>query len=115
MTITQTPSYVFPSLVNDIHIMGHLNKIILTFDHLSTQLPLVGLKVKMLKCKLWNPSRIFSSIKNPLNYILVTNDLHILGVPMGFQNFVTHFLNEVLLQNMRILMIFFSWETGRLH
>jgi hypothetical protein len=54
----------------------------------------------MLKCKLWNPSRIFSSIKIPLGYTLITNDLHILGVPMGFQDFFKKNLNEVLSQDM---------------
>jgi hypothetical protein len=58
-TIAQIPSCVFPFLANDTHIVSSMNKIILTFDHLSTQLTLVGLKVKALKCKLWNPSRIF--------------------------------------------------------
>ncbi len=32
-------------------------------------------------------------------YILVTNGLHILGVLMGSQNFVTHFLDEELFQD----------------
>ncbi len=62
-TIMQTTSCVFPTLTNDIHIMGLLNKIIPTFDHLLTRLTLVGLKVKMLKFKLWNSSRIFLGIK----------------------------------------------------
>jgi hypothetical protein len=39
--------------------MGLMNEIILAFDHLSTQLALIGFRVKVSKCKLWNPSRIF--------------------------------------------------------
>jgi hypothetical protein len=35
------PSCVFPSLANDIHIMGSMNEITHTFDHLLTQLALV--------------------------------------------------------------------------
>ncbi len=53
-TIAQAPSCVFPSLTNDKHIVGLMNEIIPTFDHLSTQLALVELKVKMSKCKLWS-------------------------------------------------------------
>jgi hypothetical protein len=49
--------------VDNIHIVGLMNEITHAFDHLSTQLTLVGLKVKVLKCKLWNPSRIFPSIE----------------------------------------------------
>jgi len=62
-TIVWAPNYVFPSLVDDTHIMGPMSKIVLAFDHLSIQLALVGLTVKMSKCKLWSPSRISSSIK----------------------------------------------------
>jgi hypothetical protein len=36
-----------------------MSEIILTFDHLSTQLFRIGLSVKVLKCKFWNPSWIF--------------------------------------------------------
>jgi len=46
-TITQVPSYAFPSLTNDTHILGFMSEINCAFDHLSTRLTLVGLKVKM--------------------------------------------------------------------
>ncbi len=38
--------------------MGLLNEVVLTFYHLSTQLTLVGFRVKVSKCKLWcrNPT-----------------------------------------------------------
>jgi hypothetical protein len=41
-----------------------------------------------------------SSIKILQGYTLVTDGLCIFGVLMGFQNFVTHFLDEALFQNM---------------
>jgi hypothetical protein len=46
-TIVQAPSYIFPSLANDTHIMGLMNEITHAFDHLSTQLSLVRLRVKV--------------------------------------------------------------------
>jgi hypothetical protein len=92
-TIMQAPIRVFPSLIDDIHIMGPINKIIFTFDIL-TQLALIEFKFKVSKCKFWSPN-IFSSIEIPQYYILVTNGLRILGVPMGSQNFVMHFLDDV--------------------
>jgi hypothetical protein len=64
-TITQALNYVLPSLVGDIHIMGHMNEIVSTFDHLLTQLALIGLKVKVSKCKLWRPIGILLGIKVP--------------------------------------------------
>jgi hypothetical protein len=69
------------------------------FDHLLTQLTLVGRMVKMLKCKLWGPLEIFSYIKISQGCTLVTYGLCILGVPMGFQDFATHFLDKALFHN----------------
>jgi hypothetical protein len=43
--------------------MEPISEITCTFDRLSTQFALVGLKVKVSKCKLWNPSGIFLSIE----------------------------------------------------
>jgi len=73
-----------------------MNEITHAFDHLSTQLALIGLRVKVSKCKLWSPLKISPGIKILQGYTLVTDGLRILGVPMGFQNFATHFLDKVL-------------------
>jgi hypothetical protein len=83
-----------------------------TFGHLSTQLTLVQLKVKVSKCKLWNPSKIFPGIKIPQHYTFVTNGLHILGVRVGSQDFATHFLDGVLSQDVvRIDDVFLLGDT----
>ncbi len=46
-TIAQAPNCVFLSLVNNTHIVGPMNELSYTFDHLSNQLAQVGLKVKV--------------------------------------------------------------------
>jgi hypothetical protein len=84
-----------------------MNEITHAFYHLLTQLALVGFKVKMSKCKLWSPSWISLDIKTPQGCTLVTYGLHILGVPMGVQDFVTHFLDEVLFHNVAHIHDFF--------
>jgi hypothetical protein len=77
-----------------------MNELSCAFDHLLTQLAQLGLKVKMSKCKFWNPLRIFLGIEILHAYTLVTNGFHILSVPIGFQDFATHFLDQVLSQDM---------------
>jgi hypothetical protein len=98
-TIAQAPNYNFPSLADDTHIVEPMNEITYAFDHLLTQLTIVGLKVKVLKCKFWNPSRISLGIEIPQGYTLVTNGLCILGVPMGSRDFAMHFLDEISSQD----------------
>ncbi len=83
-TIVWAPNCIFPSLTNDTHIMGPLSEITHTFDHLSTELTLARLKVKVLKCKFWSPSRTFLGIEIFQGCTLVKDGLHILGVPMCF-------------------------------
>jgi hypothetical protein len=73
-----------------------MNEITRAFDHLLTQLTLIGLRVKVSKCKLWSPSGIYPSIKKFQGYILVINGLCILGVPVGSLDLATHFLDEIL-------------------
>jgi hypothetical protein len=80
--------------MDNTHIVGPMKEIVLAIDHLLTQLALVGLKIKVSKCRLWSPLGISSSIEIPQGYILVINGLCILGVLMGSQDFVTHFLDE---------------------
>ncbi len=61
--IMQAPKCVFPSLADDTHIVGTMSKVVLAFNHLLTQLALIGLKVNMSTCKLWSPLGISSSVK----------------------------------------------------
>ncbi len=53
----------------------------------------------MSKCKLSSLSRNSLGIKILQGYTLLIDNLHISGVLVGFQDFVTHFLNEVLFQD----------------
>jgi hypothetical protein len=98
-TIAWAPSYVFPSLANDTHIVRPLHFLTHAFDHLLIQLAIVGFKVKLSKCKFWSPLRISPSIEMLQGCTLVTNGLCILSVLVGFQGFAMHFLDEVLSQD----------------
>jgi hypothetical protein len=51
------------------------------------------------KCKPWSPLGNSSSIEILQACTLVIDGLLILGVPMGFHDFTTHFLDEALFQD----------------
>jgi hypothetical protein len=70
--------------MDDIHIVGPMNEITFAFDHLLTQLTLVGLRVKVLKYKLWSPLGISLGIEILQGYTLVTNGLCILNMLVSF-------------------------------
>ncbi len=113
-TIAWAPNCVFPSLTNDIHIVGPMSEIICAFDHLSTQLTLIGLRVKNVKVQVWSPLGIFPSIEILQGCTLIIDGLCILSVPMRFQDFAIHFLDEAYLRTWHISTISLSWEMSRL-
>jgi hypothetical protein len=77
-----------------------MNEFSYPFDHLSTQVAQVGLRVKMSKCKILGLSGISPSIEIFHGYILIIDGLHILGVLVSSQDFAMHFLDEVLFHDM---------------
>jgi hypothetical protein len=70
--------------MDDTHIVGPLIEVTHIFYHLLTQLALIGLRVKVLKCKLWSPLGISPSIEIPQGCTLVIDGLLILDVLVGF-------------------------------
>jgi hypothetical protein len=76
-----------------------MNEITYALDHLSTQLALVGLRVKVSKWKHWSPLRLSLGINIFQGCTLVIDGLCILGVLVDFQDFATHFLDEALSQD----------------
>jgi hypothetical protein len=80
--------------VDDTHIMGPLNEITRIFDHLLTQLTLVGFRVKMSKCKFWSPSGISLGIEDSSSLHLGHRWLTHFGCANGF---------------LRLYFTFFRW------
>jgi hypothetical protein len=114
-TIVQAPIHVFPSLIDDIHIMGPMNKIIFTFDHLLTQLALIEFKVKVSKCKFWSPNN-FSSIEIPRYTTFWSQMAYAFWVCQWvLRTLSCIFWMMFFLMMWRILMIFLSCETHKLH
>jgi hypothetical protein len=61
-TIVRVPSCVFPSLIDDNHIVGLVNEIIHAFDLLSNQLTLLGLSCTLESIRNLSKNRIFSRL-----------------------------------------------------
>ncbi len=87
---------------------GAYSEITHAFDHFSTQLALVGLRVKVLKCKLWSPLGIFPSIKVFQGCILVTNGFAFWLNQWVFKILPCIFWMKFYFRTWCILMIFLS-------
>ncbi|KAL2611673.1 hypothetical protein R1flu_023365 [Riccia fluitans] len=69
-TASKHPLCLFPSLVDDTHIVGSLEAVVPTFHTLEGHLSVVGLTVQPTKCAAWSPSRLSSSLSLPLGFSL---------------------------------------------
>jgi hypothetical protein len=58
LTITTHFIYVFPSLVNDTHILGLALDVIPAFLWLQEELSALNLSMQSAKCVVWSPSRL---------------------------------------------------------
>jgi len=54
-TISHFPCCLFPSIVNEIHIIGPPSTVSSTYEHFQTKLHAIGLSIQPQKCVTWSP------------------------------------------------------------
>jgi hypothetical protein len=100
--------------MDDNHIVGLMNEISHAFNHLLTQLALVGLRVKVAKCKLWNPSGFSPGMKIFQDTFWAQMVYTFWVCPWVFKILLCIFWMEFYFRMWHILMIFLSKKTCRL-
>jgi hypothetical protein len=79
-------SCIFPSLANDILIIGSTSTIHLAFDHFVSQLALMGLMMQPSKCLTWSPFNPLD-FSPPIGFCYPSNNIKILGISFGSTSF----------------------------
>jgi hypothetical protein len=74
---------IFPSLVDDIHIIGLAFIVHLAFDHFVFQLVLMGLMVQPYKYLAWSPSSLHLGFYRTIDFYYPLDDINVLGIPLG--------------------------------
>jgi len=94
LTITTHFIYVFPSLVNDTHILGLALDVIPVFLWLQEELSALNLSMQSAKCVVWSPSRLDHFISLYLSFFIPDSGFYILNALVGSTSFVESFVVE---------------------
>jgi hypothetical protein len=89
--VTHFPSYLFPSIIDDTHIIGLVLVVSQAFHHFFSQLDLVGLMVQPYKCVVWFLLGLPSRFSPPLGFCTLAKGIKVLGVPLGSFSFASFF------------------------
>jgi hypothetical protein len=61
-------SYLFPSIVDGIHIIGHLSIVSFAYKHFKTKLCVIGIFIQPQKCVAWLSSGLPSNFNTPSQF-----------------------------------------------
>jgi hypothetical protein len=86
---------VFPSLVNNIYIVGHVSNVVLTFLCLQAKFSTLGFSIQLTKYVTWSPHELNLPISLSFSLLTPNTCFHILNTTMGSIPFVQSFIIEV--------------------
>jgi hypothetical protein len=90
------PSYMFPSIIDDTHIIGPLSIVSSTHEHFQTKLHAIGFSIQPHKCVAWSPSSLPLDFNTPSQFTTPSKGIRILGVPLGTLIFTPSFIKNTL-------------------
>jgi hypothetical protein len=64
-TISHFPSFLFPSIVDDTHIIGPPSIVSFVYEHFQTKLRAIGLSIQLHKCITWSPVGLSLDFNTP--------------------------------------------------
>ncbi len=92
------PSYLFPSIINDIHIIGPPSIISSTYEHFQIELCAIGFFYLTLEmCNM--PLVLSPNFNTPSQFNTPLEGIKILGVPLGTSSFKSSFIKNILLKD----------------
>jgi hypothetical protein len=62
------PSCLFPSIVNDTHIIGPLFIVLFAYEHFQTKLHVIGLSIQLHKCVARSPCGLLPDFNTPSKF-----------------------------------------------
>jgi hypothetical protein len=99
-------SCLFPSITNDIHIIGPLSIISFAYEYSHTKLCTIGLFIQLLKCVAWSPFGPLFNFNTPSQFTTPSKGIRVLRVPLAFHHSHHFFIKDALLKNDRHVDLF---------
>jgi hypothetical protein len=63
--VHHSSSYLFPSIIDNIHIIGRLSIVSFTYEHFQTEFHVISLSIQPHKCVAWSPFGLSLNFNTP--------------------------------------------------
>jgi len=93
------PSYVFPSIVDDTHIINPPSIVSSPYEHFQTELYAIDLSIQPQKCVMWSPFNLPHDFNTPSQFTTPSKSIKVLGVPFNTSLFTSSFIEDALLDD----------------
>ncbi len=100
-------SCLFPSIVDDIHIIGPPSIISFTYEHFQIELYVIGLSIQPQKCVAWSPFSLPPDFNIPSQFTIPLEIIKIFKVPLGTSSLTSFFIKDTLLKYVQHVNILF--------
>ncbi len=100
-------SCLFPSIVDDTHIIGPLSIVSSTYKHFQTKLYVIGLSIQPQKCVAWSPFSLPLNFNTPSQFTIPLKGIKIFKVPLGTSSLTSSFIKDTLLKDIQHVDLFF--------
>jgi len=93
------PSYVFPSIIDDTHIISCPSIISSQYEHFQIELCAIDLSIQLQKCVMWSPFNLPPDFNTPSQFTTPSKGIRVLGVPFNTSLFTSSFIKDALLDD----------------
>jgi hypothetical protein len=100
------PFCLFPSIADDIQIIGPFSIVSFTYEHFQTELHVIGLSTQPHKCVTWSPFGLSPQFNTPSQFTTPSEKIRVLGVPLNILTFTSSFIKYVMLKDVRHMDLF---------
>ncbi len=94
--VNHFPSCLFPSIVDDTHIISPPLVVSFAYGHFQTKFRAIVLSIQPHKCVAWSPSGLTPNFNTPSQFTTPTKGIKVLGVPLGTITFTSSFIKKTL-------------------
>ncbi len=112
-TANHFPSCLFPSIVNNTHIIYPPLIVSSAYEHFQTKLHVIGLSIQPHKCIAWPPFGLPWNFNAPSQFTTQFEGIKILGVPFGTLTFTSSFIKETLKKMFNMWTFSLKWVMFR--
>jgi len=97
---------IFPSIVDDIHIIGPPSIVSYAYEHFQIEFHAIGLSIQPQKCIAWSSSSLPPDFNNPSQFTTPFERIKILGVLLGTLIFTSSFIKNIMLKDVEYVDFF---------